>query len=253
MDSKRPFPFLAGLALSLLGLASPVAASAQAAGRPAPGAPGQLSALLVYGDDFVFAIQAPAGWRADTGAAKDLGADVVFFPEPAGSRAAGVTLRVRGTKETGKDLAADLAADLASYRKRSSQVQSGDLDVRHPTYATAARAFFVPGSFYEYVAHLDAGGAPPVHLAVTLAKANAAATPGELAAWREVLQSITLVSEAAPTLGTGPGLAPESTTTAPPPPPGLVASAGANAAVVASNRVGRARSLPGALSRGRRR
>jgi hypothetical protein len=165
-------------------------AAAQKAAAPEP------SALLISGDGFSFMVQEPPGWTGDTDKARQYGVSVVFFPQLAASKAADVTIRVRVDEKAHEDLAQDLTADLNGLRQQYPEIQSRELEVRHPGYATFPRLFFKPNSFFEYVAYLNPGPQYPFSLEVAMSKAKSAASPGELEAFERVLKSITVLSGA---------------------------------------------------------
>jgi hypothetical protein len=154
------------------------------------------SALLISGDGFSFMVQEPPGWKGDTDRVRQYGVSVVFFPQSAASKAADVTIRVRVDEKTRENLAEDLAADLNGLRQQYPEIQSRELEVKHPAYATFPRLFYKPGSFFEYVAYLNPGPQYPFSLAVAMSRPKSAASPGELAAFESVLKSIIVLSGA---------------------------------------------------------
>jgi hypothetical protein len=160
----------------------------------------QSSALLISGEGFSFMVQEPTGWTGDTDRARQYGVSVVFFPTLPASKAADVTIRVRVDEKSHENLAEDLTADLKGLRQQYPEIQSRDLEVKHPGYATFPRLFYKPGSFFEYVAYLNPGPQYPFSLEVAMSKAKSAASPGELAAFESVLKSITVLSGAEPPL-----------------------------------------------------
>jgi hypothetical protein len=192
---KRKVLVLAtAILLALITHARPGAA--QKAPEPNPSEP--TSALLISGDGFSFRVQEPPGWTGDTDRARTYGVSVVFFPSLAASKAADVTIRVRVDEKARENLAEDLTADLNGLRRQYPEIQSGELEVKHPAYATFPRLFYKPGSFFEYVAYLNPGPQYPFSVAVAMSKAKSAASPGELAAFASVVKSIIVLSGAEP-------------------------------------------------------
>ena len=183
--------------LSILGIAMIAALCAHAFPAAAQKmAPPEPSALLISGDGFSFMVQEPPGWTGDTDKVRQYGVSVVFFPQLAASKAADVTIRVRVDEKAHEDLGQDLVSDLNGLRQQYPEIQSGELEVRHPGYATFPRLFYKPGSFFEYVAYLNPGPQYPFSLAVAMSKAKSAASPGELEAFERVLKSIIVLSGA---------------------------------------------------------
>jgi len=159
----------------------------------AAGSEEKLKSLLVYGNDFAFGVDEPDGWHGDTEAAERYSANIVFFPGSETSKAADVTIRVRVNDKVDENLAADLEADMQSYKKEVPGVAFGELDVKHPKYATFPKVFSKPGEFFEYIAYLNPGPEYPFHLSVAMSKKKTAATAEELAAYRKVLESLQLI------------------------------------------------------------
>jgi len=151
--------------------------------------------MLVYGDGFAFAVKEPPGWKGDCEIARKYGVNIVFLPEAAESKSADVTIRVRVNDKTDEDTAADLQADRDTYKREYPQVQFDELAVSHPQYATFSEVFFLPGSFYEYVAYVNPGPKHHLLLSVAMSKARSAATPAELEAFRKVLGSLQVLSD----------------------------------------------------------
>ena len=190
---KRRVSLLA-IAILLALLTHALPGAAQKAAEPNPSE--ATSALLISGDGFSFMVQEPPGWTGDTDRARQYGVSVVFFPSAAASKAADVTIRVRVDEKAHENLAEDLKADLNGLRQRYPEMKSDELDVKHPAYATFPKLFYQPGSFFEYVAYLNPGPQFPFSLAVAMSKAKSAASPGELAAFENVVKSIVVLSGA---------------------------------------------------------
>jgi hypothetical protein len=184
-------------------LALPAFPSVAQESKPAPVAEKpKADVLLISGDGFAFSVKEPEGWRGDTGAgAAKYQANVVFFPQAAESKAADITIRVRLNDKADENTAADLQADMDGYRKQYPRVQFGENPARHADYATFAKLFFQPGSFYEYTAYLNPGPKHPFTVSVAMSKANSAATPAELAAYETVLKSLKILAAKAPESG----------------------------------------------------
>jgi len=150
--------------------------------------------LLIRGPHAVFKVSEPPGWNGDWSAAQGYGADMIFFAESAESKAFEMNIRIRVGARHGEDPAKDLTAEMEMSRKEKPGVQFGDLAARHPKYATAAKTFFKPGEWYEYVAYLNPGPGDPHLFTVAMSKKSKPATDAELASFRLVLESIVSVN-----------------------------------------------------------
>jgi len=157
------------------------------------GAQPHLSNLLVYGDGFAFAVREPQGWTGDTTVAADYSANVIFYSSSAKPDRAGVLIRVSVIDKTDENIQADLEADMKGYRAHYRRISFEDFTACHPTYRTVSKLFAVPGRFYEYVTYVNPGPAKKQLFALSMNKQIAEATSQELAAYREVLASLSML------------------------------------------------------------
>lgn len=150
--------------------------------------------MIVYGEGFSFIVTEPEGWDANTGqAAQQMGVNIVFFPRKRESRKRHINIRVRLNKQEFTNPQQDMDADIAEYRKRYPRTRFEDLPLKHPKYRTAAKLFFTPREFYEYVAYANTGEHMSLAFSVALSKELEPATPDELAAYKKVLESLVLI------------------------------------------------------------
>jgi hypothetical protein len=181
--------FALSLAVFLLLLVPKALISQPPAGNgPPEDDPGE--ELLIRGPHAVFKVSEPPGWNGDWSAAERFGADMIFFPESAESKSFDMNIRIRASARHGDDPAQDLAAEMERSGKEKPGAELADLAVRHPKYVTAAKTFFKPGEWYEYVACLNPGPGDPHIYSVVMSKKSKPATDAELASFRLVLESI---------------------------------------------------------------
>jgi hypothetical protein len=162
-----------------------------------PSHPSEKSALLVYGEGFVFGVNEPIRWQGDTSKAAKYHVNIVVFPSDRQSRKADVTIRVRLNQKVDEDTAGDLEYDMSGYKKEYPGVQFDELAVAHPSYAVFPKLFFVPAMFYEYVVYLNPGTGVPFTLSATLSVQGRPASVSELADFRSVVASLRLLKPAA--------------------------------------------------------
>jgi hypothetical protein len=156
----------------------------------------KLNNLIVSGDGFVFGVKEPDGWHGDTGkVASKYQVNVVFLPPPE-SLKNDVTIRVRVNEKQDENTIEDLNYDMRGYKKDFPKAQFRDLDLAHAEYKTFARAVFVPGQFYEYVAYLNPGPDKRFTFSVAMSTKTEPATDKELKAFEAVLKSVVWLSSA---------------------------------------------------------
>ena len=149
--------------------------------------------LLVYGSGFLFSVREPRNWKADTKAASEYRANILFYRQGETARKARALIVVNVATKIDENTAADLKYDMSSYRRRYPGIIFKDIDVSSPHYESFAKLFCLPGKFYEYVTYLNPAPASRLLLSVSMNKQTQAAAPEELAAYRSVIGSLTLL------------------------------------------------------------
>ncbi len=150
--------------------------------------------LVIPAKGFSFSVRQPDGWLADEQAMKKYQASLAFSkpsqtgPEPE------ATIVVIAKQKVNENIALSLESDKNAYRQREPNVQFEPLDVKHPFYVTFPQLFSKSGEFYVYTAYLNPKGFKP-YFSVVMPKKKAPATPEELAAYKEVLESLRVIPE----------------------------------------------------------
>ena len=152
---------------------------------------GKQDRLIVYGKDFSFGVKEPENWTADTEElARKFHVNVVFTKKKGDGDDKSVTIRVRVNEKVDENTVEDLNYDMEQYKKEFPNAQFGALKEVHPEYKTLAKQVYVPGQFYEYVTYVNPGPESRFTFSVALSKDGAAASPGQLNAYDEVLRSL---------------------------------------------------------------
>jgi hypothetical protein len=147
--------------------------------------------VTVKGKDFGFTVHQPDGWQGDTEAAKKYHGNVLFTPKSEADRAAGTMILVSADHKFDENVALRLQSTIDSYRRKYPQMQVGEVvDVKHPLYQTYVKALSQPGVFHQYVAYLNPGSLQPYTVFVALSKKPDAPTPAEIAAFKDILESL---------------------------------------------------------------
>ncbi|HEV2852023.1 MAG TPA: hypothetical protein VHC97_04390 [Thermoanaerobaculia bacterium] len=148
--------------------------------------------LVIPGQGFSFSVRQPDGWQADEQAMKKYQASLAFAPKSEDGREPDVTIVVRAIRKLNENVALSLETDKQAYRQKEPAVQFAPLDVKHPLYATFPQLFSKPGEFYVYTTYLNPKGFM-TYFSVVMPKKKSAATPRELAAYKEVLESLRIL------------------------------------------------------------
>jgi hypothetical protein len=182
MNSKHR---LAAFGVAFTLLAAPLAVQAEEA---------KDSMVTVTTKDYVLTVHTPEGWQGDTEGAKKYQGAVIFTPKAAGPDGARILVSVHHKSDENTELR--LQGEIAQYRKKYPHLELSDLDVKHPQYATFGKLFSQPGEFYQDISFLNPGAIYPYTLYAAMLKQKTPATPEEIAAYKDILQSlkITLVS-----------------------------------------------------------
>jgi hypothetical protein len=151
--------------------------------------------LVVYGDDFMFAIHEPEGWTADIENAPKLSAGVVLYREGETFEKHGVLIAIRVAKKVDENTADDLAHDMKEFRNLYPDVQFKPLKAPNPRYASHAKVFAISKSRYDYVAYLNPGPGTPYLFSVTMYTGKKQAGKKELKTYKDVIRSLEFVPQ----------------------------------------------------------
>ncbi|HEY0512877.1 MAG TPA: hypothetical protein VGH73_13290 [Thermoanaerobaculia bacterium] len=154
--------------------------------------------LTITGKGFAATVHQPEGWAGEVEAAKKYHGNLLFTPTAEDGKAGGAVILVSVEPKYDENVDLHLQRDIQSYRKQSPDIEIADLDVKHPTYATYPKSFSKAGDFYYYVAYVNPGNSFPHSFYVGLSKKKVPATPAELAAYRDVLESLRMIPQAEP-------------------------------------------------------
>jgi hypothetical protein len=167
-------------------LVAVLALAPSSAGTPDSGS----NRLLVRGQGITFSVNGPAGWTSDTGAlARTFNVHLLLTPEGEETRHPVVSIRVRVNGKTDEQIEKDLAVDVAGYLKDDPDVVVKPLELAHASYATVGSTVTERGRFSEYVLYLNPGKEYKVILSLALSIRGREATPEEMNAFRDVVQS----------------------------------------------------------------
>ena len=145
--------------------------------------------MTVTTKDYTFTVETPAGWKGDTEGAKKYQGSVLFTQKPEAAAPGGGQVLVGVYHKFDENVGLRLETDTQNYRKQYPKLELGELDAKHPQYATFPRTFSQAGEFYQYVTYLNPGSLYPYSLFVAMYK-KTPATPAELAAYKEIVRSL---------------------------------------------------------------
>jgi hypothetical protein len=150
--------------------------------------------LVIPGKGFSFSVRQPDGWQADEAAMKKYQASLAFSKPAEAGKEPDATIVVIAKKKVNENVALSVESDKQAYRQREPSVQFEPLDVKHPFYMTFPQLYAKSGEFYIYTAYLNPKGFQPF-FSVVMPKKKTPATPEELAAYKEVLESLRVIPD----------------------------------------------------------
>ena len=153
-----------------------------------------MSALVVYGNGFVFSVEEPAAWKGDTQSAARWQANIVFYKRgelPSDPGAALIRIGVFDKKD--EDTRKDMEADMNEYRTMYPKVAFKDIEGIKSRYKAWPKLFYMPKTFYEYITYLNPGPEHRRLISISMNKETAPATADELHAYQSVIQSFVLL------------------------------------------------------------
>jgi len=153
----------------------------------------KLGQLLVYGDDFIFSVKEPPGWKGDTTIAGKFESNVVLHETGQRPESFSGLIRIRLNDKVDENTSSDLEEDMRGYRAQYPKVQFKDLPLRNLRYLCLAKVFYVPGEFYEYVAYVNPGPGKPFLFSVSMSSEKSEASAKELEAYKSAVQSLRLL------------------------------------------------------------
>ncbi|HEY4590312.1 MAG TPA: hypothetical protein VII86_13880 [Thermoanaerobaculia bacterium] len=185
MNSKH---LLAAFGIASALLAAVPGTSFGAENPPAAKTEAKPGVVTVKGKDYSLTVRTPEGWQADTEAAKQYHGEVLFTQKADAGGGAKALLIVQHKFD--ENTALLIQGDVNNIRKQFPELQLADLDVKHPRYPTFTKTLSQPGQFFQYEAFLNPGSLYPNVVYVGMSKAKDPATPAELAAYKEIVQSL---------------------------------------------------------------
>jgi len=153
----------------------------------------KLDQLLVSGDDFIFSVKEPPGWKGDTKGAGKFQSNVILHEIRNPAESVSGLIRIRVNDKADENTSADLEEDARGYRAQYPKIQFKDLAVENPRYLCLARVFYVPGEFYEYVAYVNPGPKKPILFSVSMNSQKSEASAKELEAYKLAVRSLRLL------------------------------------------------------------
>jgi hypothetical protein len=151
----------------------------------------KMNGLMIYGEGFYFSVKEPDGWNSDVDkVARYYYSNIIFLPENKSSRAAHVNIRIRVNHKETTDPSEDMQTDMDGYKKQNPKVKFADLAVSHPKYMICAKLFYQENDYYEYVVYVDPGPGVTKNFSVSMSKESTPATPEEMKAFKEILESL---------------------------------------------------------------
>ena len=152
-----------------------------------------LDQLLVHGDDFIFSVKEPPGWKGDSTTAAKYQSNLILHETSKPQESASGLIRIRIDDKLDENTSADLKEDLRGYQVQYPKIQFKELLVRNQRYLCLAKVFYIPGEFYEYVTYVNPGPGKPFLFSVSMNTQKSEASAKELEAYKSAVQSLRLL------------------------------------------------------------
>jgi hypothetical protein len=146
--------------------------------------------VTVTTKEYTFTVHTPEGWTADTETAKKYQGSVYFAQKTEAATPGGAKVLVGIYHKFDENVGLRLETEIQNYRKEYPKLELGELNVKHPRYETFQKVLSQSGDFYQYVTYLNPGNLYPYSLFVAMSKKKVPATPLELAAYKDIVQSL---------------------------------------------------------------
>jgi hypothetical protein len=153
----------------------------------------KLDQLLVYGNNFLFSVKEPVGWKGDTASAEKFQSNIILHETAQAADSLTGLIRVRLNEKTDENISADMQADIRSYKAQYPKIQFKDITVKNAAYPAVTKVFYVRGQFYEYVTYMNPGQGKPFIFSVSMNIQKSEATAKELDAYESTLASLKLL------------------------------------------------------------
>ncbi|MFL6233366.1 MAG: hypothetical protein ACJ76N_09555 [Thermoanaerobaculia bacterium] len=144
--------------------------------------------VTVKGPDYSLTVRTPAGWEGNVEAAKPFHGNVLFTQK--GDSGSGAKILLIVQHKFDENTALLINGDINNIRKQYPNLQTAELDVKHPKYPTFTKTLSQPGQFFQYETYMNPGSLYAWALFLGMSKAKDPATPAELAAYRQIVQSL---------------------------------------------------------------
>jgi hypothetical protein len=146
--------------------------------------------MTVTTKDYTFTVHTPEGWTGDTENAKKYQGSIYFSQKSEAATPGGAKVLVGIYHKFDENVGLRLETEIQNYRKEYPKLELGELNIKHPRYDTFQKVLSQSGDFYQYVTYLNPGNLYSYSLFVAMSKKKTPATPAELAAYKDIVQSL---------------------------------------------------------------
>lgn len=151
------------------------------------------SSLMVFGDDYIFSVKEPDGWRGDIEHAAKYGANIIFYKKNTKLESDEPLIQVLAFKKQDEQTNKDLEADIASYKKDYPKAKLQDFQAKHKNYKCFSKLVYVDKSFYQYIVYMNGGQKFKTGLSVAMNISRRPATQAEMKSYLFVIESLTII------------------------------------------------------------
>ena len=153
----------------------------------------KMSSLVVYGDEFMFSVHEPDGWKGDIDNAKDYYANIIFYKSKEDIDNGGALIQVFNFNKQDEKTENDLQSDIKTYIDKYKDLKQQDFSVTHKEYKCYSKLVYVENAVYQYIVYLNPGKKYKSGLSVAMNISKRPATEEELKAFREIIPSLIML------------------------------------------------------------
>lgn len=153
----------------------------------------KMSDLIIYGDEFLFGVNEPDGWKSDIENANEYFSNVIFYKSDENIKNAIALIQVANFIKHDENTERDLRYDIKTYKHQYKKLEQQDFFVGHEEYKCYSKLMYVEEEFYQYTVYVNPGSKFKSGLSVAMNISKRPATENELNAFKQIIASLTML------------------------------------------------------------
>jgi hypothetical protein len=149
--------------------------------------------LLVYGDNFMFSVNEPHGWKGDIDNAAKYYSNIIFYKSQTDLDNGGALIQIYNFEKKDEKTEKDLAYDINEYKNKYKNLKQQELIISHKEYNCYSKTVYSDNEFYQYIVYVNPGTKYKIGLSVAMNTSKRPATEDELNAFRNIIASLIML------------------------------------------------------------